>query len=181
MTAVPAFTTMVPRRQVTVDDDAQALRAATLEYAYREFAPALLGYFRSHGMTGAEDLVGDVFVSVSQNLRGFRGGADDLRRWVFTIARRRRADNIRRLVVRRRVLLGDPPDQAATDRREDFDIDLVAALQQLTRVQRDVVVLRFVADLSIDDVACIVRRSAGAVKSLQGRALTRLAVHLDDS
>lgn len=179
MMSVPASTTFTPRQHVTVDAvDAKASQAAMLEYAYREFAPALLGYFRSHGMTAAEDLVGEVFVSVAQNLRGFRGGPDDLRRWVFTIARRRRADHIRRLILRRRIVLGEPPERAVPDHGDDVDVDLVAALGRLTRVQRDVVVLRFVADLSIHDVALILRRSAGAVKAVQGRALRRLAAHL---
>ena len=183
MSMLPAFVTPGSGRVASfpADADAEVVRAATLEYAYREFAPALLGYFRSHGMSSAEDLVGEVFVNVAQNLRTFRGGPDDLRRWVFTIARRRRADSIRRLVLRRRIVLGDPPDREAPDCRVAFDTDLVAALQQLTRVQRDVVVLRFVADLSIEDVACILRRSAGAVKALQVRALSRLATNLGDS
>lgn len=182
MTVGPAYSALTDRRFVAVGVvDAQESRAATLEYAYRTFAPALLGYFRSHGMAGAEDLVGEVFVSVARSLRGFRGGPDELRRWVFTVARRRRADHIRRLVLRRRIHLGDPPDRAAPDHGDDLDVDLVAALRQLTRIQRDVVVLRFVADLSIEDVACILRRSAGAVKALQARALARLAEHLGET
>ena len=176
-----AFRTLEVSPGVRLGDDTQADRAATLEYAYRTFAPAVLGYFRSLGMDGAEDLVGEVFVNVAGNLSRFRGDADDLRRWVFTIARRRRVDQIRRLVLRRRVVTGDPPDQAVSDSSGGFDVDLVAALGELTRAQREVVVLRFVADLSIDDVARILRRSVSAVKALQVRALAQLATNLGDS
>lgn len=153
----------------------------TLEFAYRQFAPAVLGYYRSHGMRNPEDLVGDVFVSVSRNLGRFQGDAEDLRRWVFAIARRRRVDHIRRLFVRRRVASVDPPERGVTDRTDGLDIDLVAALRGLTAAQRDVVVLRFVADLSLEDVAQILRRSTGAVKALQARALANLAVLLGPS
>jgi RNA polymerase sigma-70 factor (ECF subfamily) len=154
----------------------------TLDGAYRALAPAVLGYFRSHHLDAAEDLLGDVFVSVARGLRRFRGDADDFRRWVFTIARRRKIDHLRRLRVRRLDATTEPPDRAASDGDGSvavLDVDLVAALQELTPLQRDVVVLRFVADLPLDVVARIVRRPTGAVKSLQARALVRLATSLD--
>ncbi|MDQ1498098.1 MAG: polymerase sigma-70 factor, subfamily, partial [Actinomycetota bacterium] len=44
--------------------------------------------------------------------------------------------------------------------------------------QREVVALRFVADLSLDAVAGLTGRSPGAVKSLQHRALAALAERL---
>jgi RNA polymerase sigma-70 factor (ECF subfamily) len=153
----------------------------TLEDTYRQLAPAVLGYFRSHGMLHPEDLVGEVFVSVARSLRRFHGDADDLRRWVFAIARRRRVDHLRWLRVRRHVVTGDPPERAASDASSVLDIDLIAALQQLTALQRDVVVLRFVADLSIEDVARMLHRTRGAVKAAQLRALNQLADRLRPS
>jgi len=176
MTSLPAYPALqLPRR---MSPDSEAVRAATLEYTYREFAPAVRGYFRSHRMDGADDLVGEVFVNVARNLCGFRGDADDLRRWVFAIARRRRVDQIRQRILRRLVVTSDPPERAVVDRSEGIDTDLVAALHELTALQREVVVLRFVADLPIDDVARIIRRSTAAVKALQIRALAQLARRL---
>ena len=51
---------------------------------------------------------------------------------------------------------------------------LVGALLQLTVDQREVVALRFVADLPLEDVARMTRRSMGATKALQHRALENL-------
>jgi RNA polymerase sigma-70 factor (ECF subfamily) len=150
-----------------------------LDETYRELAPAVLGYFRSHRVDQAEDLVGDVFVSVARNLRRFRGNRDDLRRWVFAIAHRRRVDHLRRRRVRRGVIAEHPPERACIDAQRDLDVDLIAALAALTTRQREVVVLRFVVDLPLEDVARIVGRRVGAVKALQARALDRLAHHLD--
>ena len=48
-------------------------------------------------------------------------------------------------------------------------------MTQLTPDQREVVTLRFVADLAIEEVARITGRPVGAVKSLQHRALRALA------
>jgi RNA polymerase sigma-70 factor (ECF subfamily) len=61
---------------------------------------------------------------------------------------------------------------------EPFDAALHDALLQLTPDQREVVTLRFVADLAIEEVARITRRPTGAVKSLQHRALRVLAAAL---
>ena len=58
---------------------------------------------------------------------------------------------------------------------EPFDPGLHNALLQLTPDQREVVTLRFVADLAIEEVARITGRPVGAVKSLQHRALRTLA------
>jgi RNA polymerase sigma-70 factor (ECF subfamily) len=54
------------------------------------------------------------------------------------------------------------------------DSGLVAALQHLTPDQREVLALRFVADLALEDVARLTKRSVGATKSLQHRALHNL-------
>jgi RNA polymerase sigma-70 factor, ECF subfamily len=157
----------------------QADWSPTLDESYRALAPAVLGYFRSHRIDQAEDLLGEVFVSVARNLRRFQGDADDFRRWVFAIAHRRRVDHVRHWSVRRRVVTEHPPEHPCVDDRYDLDVDLVAALGALTPRQREVVILRFVADLPLEDVARIVGRRVGAVKALQARALDRLAHLLD--
>jgi ubiquinone/menaquinone biosynthesis C-methylase UbiE len=51
----------------------------------------------------------------------------------------------------------------------------VLRLARLTPEQRDVVALRFVADLPVEAVARITHRSVGAVKAMQHRALAQLA------
>ena len=66
------------------------------------------------------------------------------------------------------------PDRPAAPVAEPFDAELVGALRQLTADQREVVALRFVADLPLDDVARMTRRSVGATKALQHRALENL-------
>jgi RNA polymerase sigma-70 factor (ECF subfamily) len=60
---------------------------------------------------------------------------------------------------------------------DDVDVadpQLQAAIDTLTDDQRAVVLLRFVADLPLHDVARITRRRIGAVKALQHRALAAL-------
>ncbi|MGH8526664.1 MAG: RNA polymerase sigma factor, partial [Gammaproteobacteria bacterium] len=59
--------------------------------------------------------------------------------------------------------------ERALDYREVF-----MALSQLTQVQEQVIVLRFLKDLDVATVARTLGRSESAVKSLQFRALTSL-------
>lgn len=147
----------------------------SVEGVYGALAPAVLGYFRSHRMSDPEGLTGDVFVAVTQRLAGFEGDDAALRRWVFTIAHHRRVDEIRRAA---RIAPPSPPSVEAADPGDPFDPELVAALATLTDDQRQVVVLRHVADLSVEDVAAITGRSPGSVKMLSARGLEALAQRL---
>ncbi|MCL0039172.1 sigma-70 family RNA polymerase sigma factor, partial [Dehalococcoidia bacterium] len=57
----------------------------------------------------------------------------------------------------------------------EVDVDqLRAAIRQLTEAQQEVISLRFSAELSIAEVASIMGKSEGAVKSLQHGAIVAL-------
>jgi RNA polymerase sigma-70 factor (ECF subfamily) len=154
----------------------------TAQDAFETLGGQVLGYLRAAGAIDPEDLLGEVFVGVTTGIGRFRGDEAALRAWVFTIARRRLSDQRRR--ERRRVTAGDTMSSSnattAAD-AEPFDTALLAALNELTADQREVVVLRFVADLPLKAVASITHRRVGAVKALQERALRNLAARLDTS
>jgi len=137
-------------------------------------APAVLGYLRARRAPDPEDVLGEVFLQVSRDLDRFQGEAADLRRWVFTIAHHRMTDAFRRRARRPQIADRTPPVVAAPPVPEPVDDELIAALQQRGDDQREVVVLRFVADLSLEDVAAITGRNVNAVKAMQHRALANL-------
>jgi RNA polymerase sigma factor (sigma-70 family) len=164
--APPPVLTRRTRR--AVEDDA----AAEL---YRQLAPAVLGYLRSQRAPEPEDLLGDVFLDVARNIRRCHGDAEARRRWVFTIAHHRLVDAWRRRAARPTTDGRPPPEQPVLDEApEEVDPALQAAIDALTEDQRVVVLLRFVADLSLDDVARITHRRIGTVKALQHRGLAAL-------
>ena len=148
----------------------------TVDDVFASLGPAVHGYLRAAGADDSEDLLSEVFLRVARGLGRFRGGDDDLRRWVFTIAHNCLMDEHRRRrrqrLFTRRLATGEPTVPAPN---EPFDAVLHGALLQLTPDQREVVTLRFVADLAIEEVARITGRPVGAVKSLQHRALRALA------
>ena len=151
---------------------------ASAEDAYRELAPAVLGYLRAQRAPEPEDILGEVFLQVARDMGSFKGDDQALRRWVFAIAHNRLLDARRR--VSRRPVVADRvvPEARAAPPADPLDPELVQALSELTPEQREVVVLRFVADLALADVARITRRRVGAVKALQHRAMETLSRRL---
>jgi RNA polymerase sigma-70 factor (ECF subfamily) len=148
--------------------------------AYRALAPAVLGYLRAQRIPEPEDVLGEVFLQVARDVHRFQGDDRDLRRWVFSIAHNRAVDAQRRR-GRGRSSPHPAPGEADDARlpvapppTDPVDPALVAALAALTDDQREILVLRFVADLPIEAVAKITGRAAGAVKALQHRALENL-------
>jgi RNA polymerase sigma factor (sigma-70 family) len=161
---------------------AQQGHAGALEALYDAYASRVLGYVRGLGVDEPEDTVSEVFVSVVRGLPTFEGDEPDFRRWLFTIAHRRAVDAHRRR-SRRKEQPTDPsllPDLAMPGTSpEEANVELSStaaaqALAQLTPDQREVILLRIVADLSVADAAEVLGKQPGAIKTLQRRALATL-------
>ena len=91
-------------------------------------------------------------------------------------------DDVKRASYRHEVvgLDVDRPDDARTGLVEDRD-ELISALQQLPEMQRKVVVLRHVLDLSVEQTAEDLGISSGTVKSHLFRGVARLQDLLTDT
>jgi RNA polymerase sigma-70 factor (ECF subfamily) len=142
------------------------------------------GYLRLHGALEPDDLASETFIGVFTGVARFQGDEAALRSWVFTIAHRRLTDDWRRRS--RRPQLADDPG-ALRDVGEglggDVEDDALARIgtenvrrwcAQLPEDQRTVLLLRILADLTIEQIADVMDRSAGAVKALQRRGLRTL-------
>lgn len=149
------------------------------ERLYRWLSPAVLSYVRGQGLADPDDAVGDIFMKAFQSIGAFRGTEDQLRSWVFTIAHHRIVDE-RRRAGRRPVDAG--PIEAAGDRAAEHDVEelaigateavrLRALLDELVPDQRNVLLMRVLGDLSIEQTAAALGKTEGAVKQLQRRAL----------
>lgn len=155
------------------------------EALYETYSPIVYGYVRGLGVPDPDDTVSEVFISVVRGLATFRGDEPDFRRWLFTIAHRRAVD-AHRARGRRPEQPVDPtrlPDGVGPARVVDAADDLAArlspgpatrALARLTPDQREVILLRIVADLSVADTAEVLGKQPGAIKTLQRRALASL-------
>lgn len=165
---------------------ARAGSAVAFEQIYRSLAGQVSSYLRWHRASDPDGLTNDVFAQVHRNLAGFEGDEQNFRSWVFTIAHHRMIDDRRRTNRQPRVEgdvgveeymgTGDVEDDVLNWLAHDRVRDLLAVL---SRDQRDVVLLRIVADLSVEEVARMLGKREGAVKALQHRALAALRRHID--
>jgi RNA polymerase sigma-70 factor (ECF subfamily) len=167
---------------------AQAGAAWAFETLYRDLAPAVTGYLRLHGAVEPDDLASETFIGVFTGLAGFSGDEAGLRAWVFTIAHRRLLDDWRRRS--RRPQLAPEVDEPADRVGGDVEDDVLGRLgtAEVTRLcgglpadQRSVLLLRILADLTVEQVAGVMGRSVGSVKALQRRGLRTLRAELEQT
>jgi RNA polymerase sigma-70 factor (ECF subfamily) len=141
-----------------------------------------------HGAAEPDDLASETFLGVFTGLSGFRGNEDALRAWVFTIAHRRLVDDWRRR-SRRPQVADDPGDLTELPGGDVEDDALVGVgtetvhrlCSELPDDQRSVLLLRILADLTVEQVAQAMGRSVGSVKALQRRGLRTLRATVEKS
>jgi RNA polymerase sigma-70 factor, ECF subfamily len=156
---------------------------------YRDLRPKLARYLEVREPRAADDLEGEVWLAVAQGLARFSGGEESFRAWVFSIAKRRLAD-YRRTAIRRATFPVpmeelDRPAGPATEAIVLEDLSAQAAAQfviaTLPADQAEVVLLRVLGGLGVNEVAEILGKRPGTVRVLQHRALRRLHTALTRS
>lgn len=149
---------------------------------YRWLAPQVLGFLRARRLPDAEDVLGDVFLDVARRIDGFEGDHRGFRAWVFTIARARRVDEIRRRARRREELL-DTDKHTAIPAPTDVEGQALASveldemldvLEVLTDDQAEILILRILGGWTSREIAEITDRTVGSVEQLQHRAAKSL-------
>jgi RNA polymerase sigma-70 factor (ECF subfamily) len=159
----------VLRRAAKGDDGA-------ITVLFRVHQPRLLRFLRSLGPAHADDVAGQVWLEIARSLPTFTGDAEDFRRVLYTIARRRMIDAFRSAGRRFDDPAGDDlPEPALAATAADAGIDRVAwaqaVLRRLPASQAEVVVLRVIEGFSVDEVAEMTGRSPGSVRVLAHRGL----------
>jgi RNA polymerase sigma-70 factor, ECF subfamily len=128
----------------------------------------------------AEDVTSDVFHQALAKIKDFEWRGVPFSAWLIRIAANAMADRWKR-VEREGARL--TPDNLEDTKSYDEDIEHCAALFQLVEGlpadQRRVVHLRFVEQKSIREIAQEIRRTEGAVKQLQFRALQKLRAQME--
>ena len=153
---------------------------------YGEIAGPVMGFFRSRGLADPEEAAGDVFFELARGLADFEGTEESFRTFVFAIAYRRLLVENRFSTRRSRTLLAD----RVLDRLQaDVDVigvvsepeiprEVVRAFSMLTPEQRDVLSLRIVAGLSVEQVGEVLNRGVKKVKSLQRRGMAHVRAQI---
>ena len=176
-------------------EGAQAGEDWEIGVLYHRYLPVVYRYIlaRVADVPTAEDLTSETFMAMMRGIRATRA-EDELgfAAWLLGIARNQILMHFRKRKVHPEVALepqwwGESQSVAEEDdpllvlmAREAWS-ETVAALNQLTREQREVVLLRCVLGYPTDDVARLMHRQTGTIRALQFRALASLTRLLNAS
>jgi len=143
-------------------------------------------YYRIRARMDAEDLTQDVFVRAYRSISRLRE-PHRFRSWLFTIAVNRVNDYLRKKKVRSIFKSSDEsveiqpvtndtqqePEALEQVLKEDFwrHVDRIA--KKLSKMEREVFMLRFMDNLNINEIAQIVKKSESTVKTHLYRALAK--------
>jgi RNA polymerase sigma-70 factor, ECF subfamily len=171
---------------------AQGGDAASFGTLYERYFEKVYSYlaFKLGSPTDAEDVAEQVFLKALESLGGYKWTGVPFQAWLFRIAHNMMVDTLRRRSRRQ----SDPIEHAAelSDERRSADPEamlaekltregLLAAVEQLTGLQKQVISLKFAAGLPNAEVARLMGKTEGAVKALQHAALASLQRHLTRS
>ena len=160
---------------------ARTLEAQALAEIYDRYSVPVYRYlYRLLGEAAqAEDLTGEVFLKLLEALPTNRGPRDRIDGWLFRVAHNLAMDQFRRQKKAPAVPLDEELVAEGTQPPEVVEQRLTgqqlrACLRRLTSEQQQVVVLRFAEERPLAEVAHLMGKSEGAVKTMQHRAISRL-------
>lgn len=165
------------------------------EALWRSYAPLVAGYLRVQGSDEPDATTNGVFADAFRSLDRFEGDEGGFRSWLFTIAHRRLVDERRQRA--RRPVTEDPmaltnrswgaqplaatrtaeptPGGADEEAMARMGTERVRAiLSELSPDQRDVLLLRFVSGLTLEETAIELGKSLTAIKALQRRGVNTI-------
>jgi len=177
-------------------DDAQLLKQSqegdpeAYGVLYERYAPRVFRYLYGHmsNRLDAEDLTEEVFLRVWRSISNYRDQGVPFLAYLFRIARNALIDHYRRNASTKQdasvedIILRDQgpgPGEAVTSMLEHEK--LRRTMGRLRDDYRTVLVLRFLGELSPEETAQVMGRSAGAVRVLQHRALLALRKLMEDT
>ncbi len=159
------------------------------EKIYTLFLPRIYRYFylRLFDRQQAEDLTSEVFIRVYKNLRKTNLNTKTFRAWIYKIASNLLIDHFRK----NRRYVKDKPLEEINNKLISSDIliknspllkkelgfeniKLIEAIGKLTKLQKDVVILKFLEDFDYETISKILGKKQSSVRGISFRALTKL-------
>ncbi len=178
------------QRTATEDVSALAIEArndpAAFGRLYNQFVQPVYRYLRSRvqDVQVAEDLTSQTFMAAFENIHRYheRGYFSA---WLFRIARSKLMDHFRR--HKQEISLDEIENHGALDdalgraARGDEIRRLAGLIRRLDPAGRDLITLRYVADLSFAEMAEVLGKSEGAVKKSLYRLLASIKSQMENN
>ena len=126
----------------------------------------------------AEEVTQDAFLKIWQALAGYDGRAS-LSTWIYTIAKNTSISHLRSEFYRKTLSLEESPEPFAATEPVLSRIEIERLLANLPDEQREVIVLFYLQERSIEDVATMLDLPEGTVKSHLHRARKAMAAMME--
>ena len=140
-------------------------------------------YYRTGNAKDAEDLTGKVFFKALSHIKGYRHMGLPFSAWLYRIAHNLVANYHRDRSRKQEISLdkipgvllgkGEVLPEARVTRQEEVDI-LLSYIGELAENRQELLILKFIDQLSNAEIGKIMRKSEGAIKSLYHRTLLEL-------
>ena len=175
-----------------LDEDLQLLDAArkldqdALATIFDRYSPVIFKYALRlcQDTHQADDIVGDVFSRFAENLQSGKGPSDNLRSYLYQMAYHLVIDHQRK---NKRLVSIDQtiPDwnlslAATVENKVLLDMLYTSLYQSLTPDQQQVIILRFIEGLSVQEAADIIGKEVNNIKVIQNRAIMKLRMILNN-
>lgn len=171
----------------TLLERARALDSQALAEIHDTYYPVIHRYvsYRLDDEQTVEDIAADVFLRLLDNLHRRERDVRDVRAWLFGTANHLVNDALRRkyrkpvehLDDHEMLSGGDTPEQTAELNERQRAVR--KAMKYLTPDQQQVLALRFGLECPLEETGSLMKKSVGAIKTLQFRALASLRRHLE--
>jgi len=170
--------------------DAAKTDPAAFGKLYRRYVDKIYNYiyYRTGSVKDAEDLTGRVFFKAMSHIKGYKHMGLPFSAWLYRIAHNLVANYYRDRSKKTEISLDNIPGQSLPQRdpqpetrvvRNQEVEGLLETIRGLADNRQELIILKFVDQLSNKEIGQIMRKSEGAIKSLYHRTLLELREKMD--
>lgn len=171
-----------------IDGDIQNIKSAINGEAsafgllYDKYQPQIYRfiYLKVSHREEAEDLCHQVFLSAWQNMGSYEFKGFPFSTWLYSIARNKVIDYYRtkkNFIDIETIYIAEEDDKKTNESILDFKISIDGvkkAISEIPQIEQDVIIMRFVEDMSPQEIAPILNKSEGLIRAIQHKAIKRL-------
>lgn len=170
--------------------DAAKSDPAAFGKLYRRYVEKIYNYiyYRTGSVRDAEDLTEKVFFKAMSHIKGYKHMGLPFSAWLYRIAHNLVANYHRDRSRKQEISLDNLPGQTLPQRGPHPEIhavrnqeveDLLETIRGLADNRQELLILKFIDQLSNAEIGQIMRKSEGAIKSLYHRTLLELREKMD--
>jgi len=137
---------------------------------WRHFQPRMVRYLAMF-TNEPEDLSSEVWIKIAASIGSFQGDAVAFKGWIYTVARNAATD-----LARKKKRSGTTVELTETDWTSENStlVEVMDLIKRLPKEYAEIILLRVVAELEVNDVAEILGKRPGNVRVLTHRGLKQL-------